>query len=141
MTEAWVCCPRCRKNPREISAVDGYMQMYCASCADEIPIDAPNASDVHKSVSKEGRWKKGQWPGRICSGFIRYDRGEYGGFVFRDASHGIPVLGHVKATTTGSYPDQAEMIARRLVACWNACQGMTIEDIEAKASANIITKD
>lgn len=83
------------------------------------------------------KWVDGQWPDHICSGFIHYEPSQRGGYVFRDASHGIPVLGHVRAEYHGSYPDQAQLIARRLTACWNALVGRPIEEIEAMARANV----
>lgn len=79
------------------------------------------------------KWVNHQWPDSICSGFIRYEPSQYGGYLFRDASHGIPILGHVRAEYHGSYPDQAEQIARRLTACWNALVGKPIEQIEQMA--------
>jgi hypothetical protein len=95
-------------------------------------------TDTHK-------WVKGQWPNAICSGFITYGPGQYGGYVFRDASHGIPVLGHVtpndlvldgaRVVYHGSYPDQAEQIARRLTAAWNAAVGISTEELETRAAA------
>ena len=81
------------------------------------------------------KWVKDQWPKNICSGFIRYEKGGLG-YMFCDASHGIPVLGHVRALYHGSYPDQAEQIARRLTACWNALVGKTIDEIEKMAREN-----
>jgi hypothetical protein len=90
-----------------------------------------------QEIAARGAWKQGQWPDSICSGFISYEPSQYGGYMFRDASHGIPVLGHVKAEYHGSYPDQAERIARRLVACWNACANRALEDIEAEAARKI----
>jgi hypothetical protein len=99
------------------------------------------AEQTDQEVTARGRWKQGQWPDSICSGFISYERSQYGGFVFRDASHGIPVLGHVRADYHGSYPDQAERIARRLVACWNACANRSLDDLEAEAAAKIRSVD
>lgn len=92
-----------------------------------------------RETAARGTWKRGQWPDNICSGFISQEPSSTGsGFVFRDASHGIPVLGHVTSITYhGSYPRQAEEIARRFVACWNACQGRSIEDLEAEAARKI----
>ena len=92
------------------------------------------------------KWVKGQWPDNICSGFIKYEPSQYGGYLFRDASHGIPILGHVqpvdlimqhtKVVYHGSYPDQAEQIARRLVAAWNAAVGVTTDELEKRAAVN-----
>lgn len=82
------------------------------------------------------KWVNHQWPDSICSGFIRYEPSQYGGYLFRDASHGIPILGHVRAEYHGSYPDQAEQIARRLTACWNALVGKSINEIEQMARTN-----
>ncbi|MEO6382007.1 MAG: hypothetical protein ABIO35_08415 [Nitrobacter sp.] len=102
---------------------------------------------TNQEVTAAGRWKQGQWPDSICSGFITYRPSEYGGYMFCDASHGIPVLGHIncadqvrsgiKMVYHGSYPDQAEMIARRLTACWNACANRPIEDLEAEAARKV----
>lgn len=90
------------------------------------------------------KWVKGQWPDNICSGFITYEQSQSGGFMFRDASHGIPVLGHItpndvqlegcRVVYHGSYPQQAEQIARRLAAAWNAAVGTTTEELENRAA-------
>lgn len=105
------------------------------------------ATKTNQEITARGRWKQGQWPDSICSGFISYEPSEYGGYRFRDASHGIPILGHVqpsdqvmqhtKVVYHGSYPDQAEKIARRLVACWNACADRSIDELEAVAARKI----
>lgn len=76
------------------------------------------------------------WPDRICDATIRYaDAGNYRGFYLADTEHGIPTFGAV--TETGvrvfNYPGQTEDIARRLVACWNACVGKSIEELEQAA--------
>jgi hypothetical protein len=93
-------------------------------------------TDQTSTPNDQSKWMEHQWPDNICSGFIRYAPSEYGGYVFRDASHGIPVLGHVRAEYHGSYPDQAAQIARRLTACWNALVGKSIDEIESIARAN-----
>jgi len=92
---------------------------------------------TNENITSQGRWVEHQWPDSICSGFISYEPSAHGGYMFRDASHGIPVLGHVTAKYHGSYPDQAQDIARRLVACWNACSGVSIDQLEAQAAKNI----
>jgi hypothetical protein len=85
------------------------------------------------------KWVEGQWPKNICSGFITYEPSQYGGYLFRDRNHGIPVLGHVtQVQYHGSYPDQAQEIARRLTACWNACVGKSIEELEEIARKNAL---
>lgn len=84
------------------------------------------------------KWVNGQWPNNICSGFIAFEPSQHGGYLFRDASHGIPVLGHVRAEYHGSYPDQAQQIARRLTACWNALVGKSTEEVEAIARENAV---
>lgn len=80
------------------------------------------------------KFVKEQWPDNICSGFIDYSPSSVfkGGFVLRDASHGIPVLGGIHAEFM-NYPRQVEDITRRLVACWNALAGKPIDEIEAMA--------
>lgn len=81
------------------------------------------------------------WPDNLCSGRLRYGRANnYDGFYLADAAHGIPTIGAVfppeNQTIHGhradlfNYPKQTEDIARRLVACWNACVGESIEDLE-----------
>lgn len=92
---------------------------------------------TNEEITARGRFIEHQWPDSICSGFISYQSSEHGGYMFRDASHGIPVLGHVTAKYHGSYPDQAKDIARRLVACWNACAGISISALEAQAAKSI----
>lgn len=32
----WVMCPRCNKEPREISPIDGEMFMHCKECNKEL---------------------------------------------------------------------------------------------------------
>lgn len=74
-----------------------------------------------------------QWPDNICSGRIRYDAaGNYKEFCLRDEEHGIPTFGAVSVNVF-NYPGQAEDIAKRLVACWNAFEGYTLEQIESAA--------
>lgn len=86
-----------------------------------------------------------QWPDNICSGRIRYERGgNYEGFILSDAEHGIPTFGSVATTDpvtirgqyvhVFNYPKQTEDIARRLVACWNACVGISIEELERRGT-------
>lgn len=85
------------------------------------------------------RFTKGQWPDNICSGYIYYSKASnYEGFSLRDASHGIPTFGSVteKGTNVFNYPGQTEEVAKRLVACWNAMVGKSLEEIEA-----LISKD
>lgn len=88
-------------------------------------------------LEPQTRFTKDQWPDNICSGFITFCPSSVyqGGFILRDASHGIPVLGSVHAETF-NYPGQTEDITRRLVACWNAFVGTPIEEIEAVAAEN-----
>ena len=85
--------------------------------------------DTHK-------WVKGQWPDALCSGFITYSASDAhwnpGGFILRDASHGIPVFGSIKGETF-NYPGQTEAITRRLVAAWNASVGVPTEKLEKRA--------
>lgn len=47
-------------------------------------------------------------------------------------------LGHVYLTEYGSRrrTPQSEEAARRLVACWNVCVGMSTEDVESWAAEN-----
>lgn len=88
------------------------------------------------------KFTEGQWPDRICSGFIRYHPSNniLGGYILSDASHGIPVFAAIGASAeVFNYPKQTEDIARRLVACWNALTGKSIEEIEELANANIQT--
>lgn len=90
--------------------------------------------------------KKRQWPDNICGGAIRYHEAHNSfGFVLCDAEHGIPSIGSVHPTDPPTlrcgnqhvqihnYPQQTEAIARRLVACWNACVGVSTEKLEARA--------
>lgn len=62
-----------------------------------------------------------QWPDNITSGEIRYEpSGVYeGGFILRDADHGIPVFGSVSAQVF-NYPGQTEDIAKALCDRWNS---------------------
>lgn len=78
-----------------------------------------------------------QWPHNITKGPIRYGAAQnYEGFYLADADHGIPTIGAVVAdrgVKVFNYPGQTEDIARRLVACWNACVGYSIEEVETLA--------
>lgn len=70
------------------------------------------------------------WPDNICGGKIEYRAAaNYSGFALCDTEHGIPTIGAV-SVQAHNYPGQTEEIARRLVACWNAFEGLSIEEIE-----------
>lgn len=70
----------------------------------------------------------GTWPDNVLRGFIHYAPAQNsGGFVIADTDHGIPVMGVV------NYPGDTEAIARRLSACWNACNGQSTLSLEVKA--------
>lgn len=80
--------------------------------------------------SQRAEHTEGQWPDNITKGRLRYAAANnYEGFYLADASHGIPTLGAVTVRVF-NYPAQTETIARRLVACWNYCVGMGIEELE-----------
>lgn len=88
--------------------------------------------------SKTPFFVEGQWPKNITKGFLRYSPAtNYSGFSLSDASHGIPTVGAVEdkgSVSVFNYPGQTEEIARRLVACWNACVGIPIEELEARVA-------
>lgn len=101
--------------------------------------------------SKHSRFTRGQWPDNICSGYIRYGACSSpfsGGFYLADASHGIPTIGAVDAADDSSqrvnvfnYPGETEDIARRLVACWNACVGIPTEELEMTVDLDKVSKN
>ena len=82
------------------------------------------------------------WPDNICNGRIRYSPAKnYDGFSLEDTQHGIPTFGSVCPPTVRgqyvnvfNYPTQTEEIARRLVACWNACCGIATAELESYAA-------
>lgn len=90
------------------------------------------------------RWVPDAWPSKLTTGFITYSPSTTfpndSGFVLYDANHGIPVFGSVR-TQVFNYPGQTEDIARRLVLCWNAMVGRSIEEIELLATENAVYQE
>jgi hypothetical protein len=86
-------------------------------------------------VRSTAKWVDGAWPDNICAGYLDYSPSSVyeGGFVLRDFNHGIPVLGSVHAETF-NYPGQTEDITKRLVACWNACVGISTDDLVKRSA-------
>lgn len=49
----WEICPRCRKRYREVSTLDGLMEMYCEVCNDTLAENYREAKEFERYHSED----------------------------------------------------------------------------------------